>query len=205
MPGTLLSCSICYHSFIACLYRFASVGRRRYGAFCTTHGSLISAGSIVRAGGEMPNHTLFRLRRGQLPRYRHSEWHLAERRRTAKINILAAGYQRASRKSAGRPSPPTKRTFGPGSWQNRRTRCRRSPMSPLCYSGDYCLRLGHGGPDTKIEHLVSITHLSFHRRVPLSREIEAYEKAQTANKPVATSSLWMPNVGTAPLRSSQSL
>jgi hypothetical protein len=79
------------------------------------------------------SHT-FRLRRGQLPRYRHSEWHLAERRRTAKINILAAGYQRASRKSAGRPSPPTKRTCGPGSWQNRRTRCRRSAMSPLCFT-----------------------------------------------------------------------
>jgi len=33
-----------------------------------------------------------------------------------------------------------------------------------------------GGPDSEAAHLVSITHLTFHRRVPLSREIEAYQR-----------------------------
>jgi hypothetical protein len=36
-----------------------------------------------------------------------------------------------------------------------------------------------GGPDTKTPHLVSITHLAFRRRVPLSREIEAYQRHRT--------------------------
>jgi hypothetical protein len=115
----------------------------------------------------------------------------------AKINILAAGYQRASRKSAGRPSPPTKRTCGPGSWQIAAPDAGEVQCHHYVLQRGYCRRPGHGGPDTKIEHLVSITHLSFYRRVPRSREIEAYEKAQTANHPVATSSLRMPTIGTA--------
>jgi hypothetical protein len=47
------------------------------------------------------------------------------------------------------------------------------------YTGDIggilcCLDIG--GPDTQSAHLVSITHLTFHRRVPLAREIEAYQR-----------------------------
>ena len=49
----------------------------------------------------------------------------------------------------------------------------------VLYSGDMggiicCLDIG--GPDTKNPHLVSITHLTFNRRVPLAREIEAYQR-----------------------------
>ena len=47
------------------------------------------------------------------------------------------------------------------------------------YTGDMggilcCLDIG--GPDTKSPHLVSITHLTFNRRIPLAREIEAYQR-----------------------------
>jgi hypothetical protein len=33
-----------------------------------------------------------------------------------------------------------------------------------------------GGAETEAAHVVSITHLTFDRRVPLSREIEAYQR-----------------------------
>jgi hypothetical protein len=33
-----------------------------------------------------------------------------------------------------------------------------------------------GGPETEIVHLVSITHLTFNRNIPLAREIEAYQR-----------------------------
>jgi hypothetical protein len=33
-----------------------------------------------------------------------------------------------------------------------------------------------GGGGAKTAHVVSITHLTFDRRVPLSREIEAYQR-----------------------------
>jgi hypothetical protein len=36
-----------------------------------------------------------------------------------------------------------------------------------------------GRPDTETPHLVSIAHLTFHRRVPLSREIQAYQRHRT--------------------------
>ena len=47
------------------------------------------------------------------------------------------------------------------------------------YTGDMggilcCLDIG--GPNTKSPHLVSITHLTFNRRVPLAREIEVYQR-----------------------------
>jgi len=52
-------------------------------------------------------------------------------------------------------------------------------VTSVFYTGDMggiicCLDIG--GPDTKTPHLVSITHLTFHRHVPLSREIEAYQR-----------------------------
>jgi hypothetical protein len=50
------------------------------------------------------------------------------------------------------------------------------------YTGDMggiICGLDIGGPYTKTPYLVSITHLTFHRRVPLSREIEAYQRHRT--------------------------
>ena len=50
------------------------------------------------------------------------------------------------------------------------------------YTGDMggiICGLDIGGPNTETPHLVSITHLNFHRRVPLSREIEAYQRHRT--------------------------
>jgi hypothetical protein len=50
------------------------------------------------------------------------------------------------------------------------------------YTGDFggiICGLDIGGPNTETPYLVSITHLTFHRRVPLSREIEAYQRHRT--------------------------
>jgi hypothetical protein len=50
------------------------------------------------------------------------------------------------------------------------------------YAGDMggiICGLDIGGPNTKTPCLVSITYLTFHRRVPLSREIEAYQRHRT--------------------------
>ena len=49
----------------------------------------------------------------------------------------------------------------------------------VVYSGDEggiicCLDIG--GPNTAVAHLVSITHLTFNRNIPLAREIEAYQR-----------------------------
>jgi hypothetical protein len=47
------------------------------------------------------------------------------------------------------------------------------------YTGDMggiLCALDIGGVETKTPHVVSITHLTFDRRVPLSREIEAYQR-----------------------------
>jgi hypothetical protein len=58
----------------------------------------------------------------------------------------------------------------------------RCNVTGVFYTGDMggiiCV-LDIGGPDTKTPHLVSITHLAFHRRVPPSREIEAYQRHRT--------------------------
>jgi hypothetical protein len=47
------------------------------------------------------------------------------------------------------------------------------------YTGDMggilCV-LDIGGPDSKTPYVVSITHLTFDRRVPFSREIEVYQR-----------------------------
>jgi hypothetical protein len=55
---------------------------------------------------------------------------------------------------------------------------RKCNVIDVLYSGDMggilcCLDIG--GAHTKTPHVVSITHLSFDRRVPLSREIVAYQ------------------------------
>jgi hypothetical protein len=49
----------------------------------------------------------------------------------------------------------------------------------IFYTGDMggiLCALDIGGVETKTPHVVSITHLTFDRRVPLSREIEAYQR-----------------------------
>jgi hypothetical protein len=50
------------------------------------------------------------------------------------------------------------------------------------YTGDTAgitCGLDIGGPHTKTPFFVSITHLTFYRHVPLSREIEAYQRHRT--------------------------
>lgn len=50
------------------------------------------------------------------------------------------------------------------------------------YSGDpggIMCSLDIGGPEATAVHLVSITHLTFYRRIPLSREIESYQRHRT--------------------------
>jgi hypothetical protein len=63
-----------------------------------------------------------------------------------------------------------------------------TPIPPTCnvisvlYNGDMggiLCALDIGGPRTANAHLVSITHLVFHRRIPLSREIAAYQRHRT--------------------------
>ena len=55
----------------------------------------------------------------------------------------------------------------------------RCNVIDVVYRGDvggilWCLDIG--GPDTKSAHIVSITHLTFNRNIPLAREIEAYQR-----------------------------
>jgi hypothetical protein len=55
-------------------------------------------------------------------------------------------------------------------------------VTSVFYTGDMggiICALDMGGPNTETPHLVSITHLTFDRRVPLSREIEAYQRHRT--------------------------
>lgn len=70
----------------------------------------------------------------------------------------------------------------------------------VLYSGDMggiicCLDIG--GPDTKNPHLVSITHLTFNRRVPLAREIEAYQRHRNKKLKKQWPSLLTPHPQTA--------
>jgi hypothetical protein len=54
----------------------------------------------------------------------------------------------------------------------------RCNVVDVFYSGDIggiLCGLDIGGPHTKSAHIVSITHLTFNRNVPLAREIEAYQ------------------------------
>jgi hypothetical protein len=55
-------------------------------------------------------------------------------------------------------------------------------VTSVFYTGDMggiICGLDIGGPNTETPHLVSITHLTFHRHVPLSCEIEAYQRHRT--------------------------
>ena len=55
-------------------------------------------------------------------------------------------------------------------------------VTSVFYTGDVggiICGLDIGGPNTETPHLVSITHLTFRRRVPLSREIAIYQRHRT--------------------------
>src|SRR5271166_6640407 len=54
----------------------------------------------------------------------------------------------------------------------------RCNVIDVVYSGDVggnSLLSGHWRPRYKSAHIVSITHLTFNRNIPLAREIEAYQ------------------------------
>ena len=56
---------------------------------------------------------------------------------------------------------------------------RRCLITSIFYTGDeggVLCKLDFGVPDTKKVHFVSITHLTFDRKTPLSREIRVYQK-----------------------------
>jgi|SRR5271166_3195550 len=56
---------------------------------------------------------------------------------------------------------------------------RKCNVIDIFYTGDMggiLCALDIGGADTETAHIVSITNLTFDRRVPLSREIETYQR-----------------------------
>jgi len=55
-------------------------------------------------------------------------------------------------------------------------RCNVTKLFYMGEEGGIVCGLDVGGPDTKTPFIVSITHLSFERRSPLSRQIEAYQR-----------------------------
>jgi hypothetical protein len=55
---------------------------------------------------------------------------------------------------------------------------KKCNVTSVFYTGDMggiLCGLDIGGTETETAHVVSITHLTFDRRVPLSREIESYQ------------------------------
>jgi hypothetical protein len=56
------------------------------------------------------------------------------------------------------------------------TKCRMIDVMYLGDEGGVACRLDIDGPETKAQHIVSITHLTFDRRSPLYREIDAYQR-----------------------------
>jgi len=55
-------------------------------------------------------------------------------------------------------------------------RCNVTKLFYMGEEGGIVCGLDVGGPDTKTPFIVSITHLIFDRRSPLSRHIEAYQR-----------------------------
>jgi hypothetical protein len=56
---------------------------------------------------------------------------------------------------------------------------KKCNVTSVFYTGDMggiLCGLDMGGTETDYAHVVSITHLAFDRRVPLSREINAYQR-----------------------------
>lgn len=58
-------------------------------------------------------------------------------------------------------------------------RCQVISIFYMGEQGGIVCGLDLGGPDTKTPFLVSITHLAFDRRIPLSRSIDAYQRHRT--------------------------
>jgi hypothetical protein len=58
-------------------------------------------------------------------------------------------------------------------------KCNVTSVFSIGDMGGIICGLDIGGPNTKTPHVVSITYLAFHRHVPLSREIEAYQRHRT--------------------------
>ena len=54
-------------------------------------------------------------------------------------------------------------------------RCHVTRIFYMGEEGGIVCGLDIGGPDTKTPYIVSITHLSFNRRIPLFRQIDAYQ------------------------------
>jgi len=103
-----------------------------------------------------------------------------------KTDLLIAKLQESLPIEANIPSPLAK-FLAEKSPDTIPAKCN---ITSVFYSGEMggiIYGLDIGGPNTQTPHLVSITHLIFHRRVPLSREIEAYQrhrkKSQTATRP----------------------
>ncbi len=55
-------------------------------------------------------------------------------------------------------------------------KCHVTSVFYLGDMGGIMCGLNIGGEKTETMHVVSITHLTFHRHVPLSREIKAYQR-----------------------------
>jgi hypothetical protein len=55
-------------------------------------------------------------------------------------------------------------------------RCNVGSIFYMGEEGGIVCALDIGGPDTKTQHLVSITHLIFERKVPLYSQIDAYQR-----------------------------
>ena len=66
---------------------------------------------------------------------------------------------------------------------------KKCNVTNIFYTGDVggiLCGLDIGGAETKTPYVVSITHLAFDRRVPLSREIENYQRHRTKKLKKAT-------------------
>ena len=55
-------------------------------------------------------------------------------------------------------------------------RCNVVSVFYMGEEGGIVCGLNIGGPDTKTPYFVSITHLTFERRMPLFRQIDAYQR-----------------------------
>ncbi len=54
--------------------------------------------------------------------------------------------------------------------------CHVTGIFYMAEEGGIVCELDIGGPDSKNPHIVSITHLSFNKRTPLFRQIDAYQR-----------------------------
>ncbi len=71
-------------------------------------------------------------------------------------------------------------------------RCNVASVFYMGEEGGIMCALDIGGPGTKTAHLVSITHLTFDRKVPLFRQIDAYRRhrIKKLKKQAGRSDIW---------------